>query len=230
MKNTMFKLGRLPNGLDLLNYFVGLTTMYWTAAAAAVVKGVSDKRAADKAQHARDAAATTEREQAAKAAGYLEPYRQFGEEQLGDLQNWLAGPGGAFQKPTMEEIQATPGYASRLGAIESSAAARGSLFSGNALRDIGEFGASEYDREYNREMGRRQNELNQRLQLVNLGYGAAGGQAGISQGLGSSLSGLQRDRAQADSAYYRGLGNTVSSGLGAYQGQQNWNAFLKNMG
>lgn len=225
MKNTMFKLGRLPNGLDLLNYFVGLTTMYWTAAAAAVVKGASDKRAADKAQHARDAAAATEREQAAEAARYLEPYRKFGEGQLGDLQNWLAGSGGAFHQPTMEEIQATPGYASRLGAIESSAAARGSLFSGNALRDIGEFGASEYDRE----IGRRQNELNQRLQLVNLGYGAAGGQAGISQGLGSSLAGLQRERAQADSAYYRGLGDTVSSGLGAYQGQQNWNAFLKKM-
>lgn len=193
--------------------------------ATTVAKGVADKRAADKAQHAADAVGTSQRQQTAKAQRMLSPYRKFGEEQLGGLQNWLAGPGGAFQQPTMEEVQGAPGYASRLGAIESSAAARGSLFSGNALRNIGEFGASEYDRE----VGRRQNELAQRLQLVNLGYGAAGGQAGIAQGLGQSLAASNIARGQAQSAYASSLGDTVSGGVGAYQGQQRWNDFLKRM-
>lgn len=192
-------------------------------ATAVAVTGAYTANKASKAQRtAADQASALQREQSGIARGDLSPYREFGAAQLGDLGNWLSGPESAFQKPTWEEIQADPGYASRLGAIENSAAARGSLFSGNALRDIGEFGASEYDRN----LARRQNELAQRMSLANIGQSAAAGSAGISQGLGNSLAGLTMQSGQAQAQGYGDIGSSIAGGIGAYQGQQQWNDFL----
>lgn len=215
--------------------------MTWGAVATVVTKGVMDKRAADKAQHAADRATMTQQEQSAEAQARLAPYEQFGAEQLGEMRNWLRTPEGrgapSFREPTMEEVMASPGYASRLGAVESSAAARGGLFSGNALRNIGEFGASEYGREYDRrqlEYGRGQteyqNELAKRMGFANIGYGAAGGGAGISQNLGQRLSQIQLGAGATQAGYQQGVGSTIGAGIGAYQGQQNWNEMLSRFG
>lgn len=200
--------------------------MSWGAVAAVAVKTVADKRAADKAQKSSDAASNLQRQQSAEAQAMLEPYREFGTRQLGELQNWLATPEGQFRAPTTEEVTASPGYASRMGAVESSAAARGGLFSGNALRNIGEFGADEYGREYNRRQTEYQNELAKRMGFANIGYGAAGGGAGISQNLGQRLSQIQLGSGAAQAGYQSGVGSTIGAGIGAYQGQQNWNALL----
>ena len=167
-----------------------------------------------------------QREQSGIAREDLSPYRKFGQEQLGEMQNWLQTPEGQFQAPTMEEVQASPGYDTRMGAVENSAAARGSLFSGNALRDIGEFGASEYDRAYGRKQNEYQNELAKRMGFANLGYGAAGGSAGISQNLGQRLSQNETGRGAAKARGYNDMASSVAGGIGAYQGQQNWNALL----
>jgi hypothetical protein len=181
-------------------------------------------------QKAADAAAAAQREQSALARADLSPYREFGAEQMGEMQNWLATPEGQFTAPTMEEVQATPGYATRMGAVESSAAARGGLFSGNALRDIGEFGASEYDRAYGRRQTEYQNELNKRMGFANIGYGAAGGSAGISQDLGSRLAQIETGRGASKAGMYGDMGSTIAGGIGAYQGQQNWNSLLDRFG
>lgn len=165
------------------------------------------------------------RQQNALAQAQLAPYTEFGAEQVGELRNWLAGPGGAFQKPTMEEVQASPGYASRLGAIESSAAARGGLFSGNALRDIGEFGASEYDRA----IARRRAELADRLGVAGMGMGAAGQTAGLASGLGTNLTNLAGQRGQRQAGMFGDIASNITGGIGAYQGRQDWNAFLERM-
>lgn len=200
--------------------------MTWGAVAATVVKGVSDKRSADKATKASDAASRLQQAGSAEARADLAPYREFGAQQLGSMQDWLGSAEGQFRPPTMEEVQAGQGYKTRLGAVENSAAARGSLFSGNALRDIGEFGASEYGREYGRKQTEYQNKLNQYMGFANLGYGAAGGSAGIAQNLGQRLSNIQLGSGATQAGYASGMGETVGAGIGAYQGQQNWNSFL----
>ena len=126
-----------------------------------------------------------------RAMGQIDPYAQLGTEQATGLQNWLASPQGAWSQPTMEQIQQTPGYETRLGAIENSAAARGGLMSGNALRDIGEFGASEYDRE----MQRRQMELQNRLGVIQGMMPGSFGMSNLQTGLGQEMAGVQRNKA-----------------------------------
>jgi hypothetical protein len=172
------------------------------------------------------ASASAER-QAAIARGDLSPYREFGAESLTGLKDWMASPEGQYRDPTMEEVMASPGYESRLGAIESSAAARGGLLSGNALRNIGEFGEAEFGAERNRRMQDWTNNFNRRMQMVNLGYGAAGGSAGISQNLGSQLSNIDMMRGQQSA---QNIQNLVGGGMGLYgmhQGQQQANKFLE---
>lgn len=154
--------------------------------------------------------------QLAGARADLAPYREFGGRQLTGLEDWM-GAGG--MTPTMEEVMASPGYATRLGAIESSAAARGGLLSGNALRDIGEFGASEYERE----VGRRGQEFGRRMQMAGLGYGAAGGSAQLTAGATPGMAGTYTAGANA----MRDIGSSITGGIGAYQGQKQWSDYME---
>lgn len=158
----------------------------------------------------------------AQSRGDLEPYREFGYGQLEDFQNWLGSPEGQYRDPTMEEVTGGQGYKTRLGAIENSAAMRGGLLSGNALRDIGEFGASEFEAERGRRQSDYMNEYNRRMSRLNLGYGAAGGSAGLTSAATSGMSGTytQQGNAMSDMA------GAVAGGFGAYQGQQNFNKYM----
>jgi len=196
--------------------------MSWGYVAAATIAAVSANETNKSNKKSAAAQRAALEKQNALARGELSSYKEFGGEQLGDLQNWLASPEGAFSNPTPEDIRNSPGYDTRLGAVENSAAARGSLFSGNALRNVGEFGASEFDRE----KGRRQNELSNRLGLVNLGYGAAGGSAGLAQNLGQSLSGVEANYGRQRAGTINQTGSAVAGAVGGYQGEKNWNSFL----
>lgn len=151
----------------------------------------------------------------------LEPYRAFGGNALTDMQSWMSGPSGSFKAPTMEDVQKTPGYQFRLDqgldTVQNSAAARGGLLSGNALRSIDEYGQNfatgEYDTAYNRAVQEYMNELNKRMGFVNLGYGAAGGQAGLSQDFGQTGGEAINRIGQASANQANALGNMVWKGL-----------------
>jgi len=204
--------------------------MSWWNVGAAVVSAVATNQQTQAAKGSANEAKEELKRQNALARGDLASYQQFGGEQLTGLDEWLKTPEGQFAPPTSAEVTASPGYQSRLGAVESSAAARGSLFSGNALRDVGQFGSDEYSREYGRKQTEYQNELNKRLGFVNLGYGAAGGSAGIAQDLGQRLSNISLGTGAAEA---QGIGQTASGitgAMGSYQGQQNWNSFLDRIG
>ncbi len=197
--------------------------MSWWATGTAVGGAIHQNiNEADASKRAQDA----EREGEARAQARLDPYRQFGEQELTNMQNWLTSTGGQFQAPTAEDVTASPGYESRLGAVESSAAARGSLFSGNALRNVGEFGSDEYSREYNRKQTEYQNELSRRMGFVNLGYGAAGGSAGLAQNLGQRLAGYETGLGASQSRAIGESSSAIAGGIGQQQGQTNWNNFL----
>lgn len=215
--------------LKLLHFYITPYTLYWGAAVAGIVNLIGSEQQRKTSKQMTRESLGEQRRQYETARGDLAPYREFGEGKIGELSDWLQTPEGQFRAPTMEDVQAGQGYQTRLGAVEGSAAARGSLFSGNALRDIGEFGASEYEREYGRRQGEFQNELAKRMQLANFGYGAAGGSAGIAQQFGQQqaqtrMAGLA-PQLQAIQSATSGIG----SAAGAYQGQQNWNDFLARM-
>jgi hypothetical protein len=157
-----------------------------------------------------------------ESRGDLAPYREFGAGELTGFQDWLGSEAGQYRDPTMEEVQAGPGYASRLGAIESSAAARGGLLSGNALRDIGEFGSAEFGRAREQRRGDYMDEYNRRMGRVNLGYGAAGGSAGLTSAATPGMSGTYTAGANA----MGDIGSSITGGIGAYQGQKQWGDYM----
>jgi hypothetical protein len=69
----------------------------------------------------------------------LQPFYEFGAEQLGRLSQ-------AWQDPSSVDITQLPGYGSRMSALESMQAAKGGRFTGGALKEAAEFGGNEYDR------------------------------------------------------------------------------------
>ena len=80
------------------------------------------------------------------------PYQEFGKEAMGSLRQLMADP---------SKIRERPGYLSRLKegqrVVETGAAAKGKLFSGQTLKELTRFGqefaTSELDKEYTRLMG-----------------------------------------------------------------------------
>ena len=156
----------------------------------------------------------------------LAPYREYGTDELSGFREWLTSQEGQYRDPTMEEVITSPGYETRLGAIENSAAARGGLFSGNALRDIGEFGAWEFDRTRDRRRADYTDEYNRRSGRLNLGFGAASRTGGLTQAYAPSISNTYTRQGNAMRDMYGGIGESVAGGIGVYQGQQNWNAYL----
>lgn len=173
-------------------------------------------------------AAAQQAQQHAQSRADLAPFREFGEQELGEFRNWLAE--NKFSAPTAEEAQAEPGYQFRLGqgtqAIENSAAARGGLLSGNtgrALTDYGQnFASNEYGNIYNRKQGEYQNEINNRMNRINLGYGAAAGGADLGQNYANALSGLSQQQGQGQAAGWNALSNLASGAGGALLGRGIW--------
>jgi len=91
-----------------------------------------------------------------------EPYRTGGVEALQQMRG-LAGQSGM---PTAEQVMAGPGYQFGLtlarNALEASAAARGGLYSGNALKELTAFGNDYATTKFDQEFGRQQSDLNSR--------------------------------------------------------------------
>lgn len=138
----------------------------------------------------------------------LQPYREFGGNYLSNVRNLVDNR----SRPTSESIKSLPGYQFRLDegrrTLDNSAIAKGGLLSGNHLRDVLSYGqdyaSNEYDKEITRDEGLFQNDFSRLMNLINLGYGAAGGSAGIAQNTGNSLAQLfaQRGQSQAEIAQF----------------------------
>lgn len=121
----MFKLGKIPNGLDLLNYFVGLTTFNWSAAASVALGAIQSRGArksaqsAAAAQQAGAAEATAEqRRQFDISQRQAEPFRQAGLSAL-NQQLALMGLGGREAIAPVEARAAIPGTQDSLGSLGS---------------------------------------------------------------------------------------------------------------
>ena len=156
-----------------------------------------------------------------------EPYRETGTEAMNRLAA-MTQPGGRLAQdynPTLESLQMDPGYGFRfregMKGLNASAAARGGLISGNALRAATtygqEMGSQEYGNAYNRAQNLFQmnrNNLVDPLKFLSAqGQAAAAGQAAnIGQGAANTAN-LMTGGANALAAGQIGAANAYGSGL-----------------
>jgi hypothetical protein len=124
----------------------------------------------------------------------------------------------------MDQFQADPGYAFRLGegqkAIERSAAARGGLLSGGTGKALQRFGQDYGSQEYTNAFNRYQAERTARLQPLQTltGMGQTTGQqiSNAGQTMASNVGDAMGSSAAARASGYVGGANAVTGGLSQY--------------
>ena len=125
-----------------------------------------------------------------------------------------------------EQFQADPGYAFRLSegqkALERSAAARGGLISGGALKAATRFGqdmgSQEYTNAFNRYQTERAARLNPLQSLTGMGQTTAAGLGAAGQNMASNVGNYGMQGANATAEGYLGAANARASG---YMGTTN---------
>lgn len=222
-----------------------------TVAASAIQSGAAKKAAKTQAESA-DEATQLQREMYEQQREDIQPWRQAGMWALPRLQEMIRqGPGDPFRAPrgldprrfqftppTAQSLVNDPGYQFRLRAgqqaLEGSAAARGGLLSGGAMRGLTEFGqqlgSQEYQNAYNRALGQNelgygraltanQDQYNRALQQWQLGqglnqqqYNRLAGLAGTGQSTTQYLGGLGQEYAKQAGELALQRGTALSAG------------------
>jgi hypothetical protein len=210
---------------------------FWVAGAvvgSAVIGGVAANKAAKTQARSADRAAELQ-------------YKQF-EQTRQDQMPWMEAGKGALNKLIplasnytpfgMDQFQADPGYQFRMSegmkGLERSAAARGGLLSGGALRGIQRYGqdlaSQEYQNAFNRYGAERERRLAPLQSLAGLGQSTATqvGQAG--QTMASNVGQTMQAGAAARASGYVGQANALTgalnTGLNYYQSQQLMNRMM----
>lgn len=208
-----------------------------TAAAilgSAVIGGALSARASSKAAKAQTQAAqaAAQQQQSAfdKQAALQEPFRQGGLTAQNEIMQLLgiggdkaaAGYGSLGKSFGAEQFQQDPGYAFRqaegMKALERSAAARGGLMSGSAMKGIQRFGqdlaSQEYQNAFNRYQVERAAKLNPLQSMMGSGQSAANVLTGSAGQLGQGLAGSELAAGQARASGYIGQSNALNQALG----------------
>lgn len=192
----------------------------------------SASKAADVQASAADRATELQREQFERQVELQAPFREAGVRALPELE-----AASRYTPFGMGQFQADPGYAFRMSegmkGLERTAAARGGLISGGALKAAQRFGQEMGSQEYMNAFNRYQTERNARLNplqsLAGVGQtstnvlGAAG--QSYATGAGEAIG----QGAQARASGYMGQANALSGALGQYMNynqQQQQNALL----
>ena len=147
----------------------------------------------------------------------LSPYRELGNNYMKSVNDFMSKP-----KLTGESVMNRPGYQFRMdeGArtIENSALARGGLNSGNTMKELMEYGQNYATSEYDKELGRENDEFARLMSLLNMGYGAASGSANLATGHGNSMAGLLTGKGQAQAEIAQFPWQLAAKAYGASQG------------
>jgi hypothetical protein len=192
---------------------------------------------------ARTQAEASDRAIAAQQAGLSEqqaisaPYVDKGTEAMNRLAA-MTEPGGEYYEPfSKTDFTQDPGYAFRfkegMKGLNASAAARGGLISGNALRAATaygqEMGSQEYTNAFNRYYAERSNKMDPLKFLTGVGQAAGAGQASnigaatgnianLTTGAGNAMAAGQVGSANA-------YANAIGQGVSQYQTNQLINRF-----
>lgn len=212
-----------------------------------VIASSGAKQAASTQADAANRAAALQKEMFDQQMAGQEPYRQAGltgqnrlMELLGLGGNVGAAGYGKYGKDfSMADYQADPGYAFRLGegqkALERSAAARGGLISGGALKAATRYGqdmgSQEYQNAFNRYQTNRTNQLQPLGNLMASGQSAASNQGSAAGQYGANAGNAYMAAGNAIGAGQLGAANTlaggIQTGVSSYMNQMNFNDFLK---
>ena len=230
--------------------------MTWVATAiigSGIIGAVASNRASRGQERAAEGAQQLSNEQFNKQTELQEPFRQAGITSQNRLMHLLGigvdprsmmGPhrpgsgGDDFGKYgrdfSMDDFQADPGYLFRLSegtkAMDRSAAARGGLQSGGALKAAQRFGqdaaSQEFTNAFNRFQVNRSNQI-QPLQSFMSGGQSATNQIGQDrQNFVSNATGAMYGGANARGSGYVGVANQFNNSLGQYLNHQQFNRFM----
>ena len=215
-----------------------------------VVASKGAQSAADTGAAAANRSADLQKQMFDKQMELQEPYRAAGitgqnrlMELLGLGGNAGAAGYGKYSKDfSMNDMVTDPGYAFRLSeglkGLDRSAAARGGLISGGALKAATkygeEMGSQEYQNAYNRYQTNRTNQLQPLGNLQAIGQSAASNQGSAAGAYGTAGGNAIMQGGQAMAAGQMGaansLGNALSTGASAYGKQANFNTWMGNQG
>jgi hypothetical protein len=197
--------------------------MPWIALAiggSALLGASASRSAASTQSDAANRAAELQNQQFQQTREDLAPYRAAGQTAL----NALTPLATNYQKFGMAQFQQDPGYAFRLSegqkALDRSAAARGGLISGGALKAAQRYGqdmgSQEYMNAFNRYQIERNAQLNPLQSLAGVGQTTANqlGQYGAANA--ANVGNLMTGGAAAQAAGRVGAANAATGGLGTY--------------
>lgn len=162
------------------------------------------KKAAAAQAAAAQAAIAEQRRQFDQTREDYRPYRETGTEALGRLR----GLQDFDPTPTSESVMNEPGYQFGLkqgrDALEGSAASRGGLYSGNALKELMQFGtdygSTQYDAAWKRAQEGFGSRWNRLAGLTGLGMRATGSSAEAGQNYANSFGNITMGNANAQGA------------------------------
>jgi len=194
-----------------------------------IIGAVSSKNAADTQANAARRAADLQKEQFDITNEQQRPWREAGGRALGKFESMAD-----YQKFGMDQFTQDPGYAFRLKqgqkALDASAAARGGLISGNALRAATAFGqdmgSQEYQNAFNRYQTERQATLSPYMTLAGYGTNANALSAQAGQNYATNAGNMITGGAAAQAAGNMGVANALGSGVSQYLKYTQGNSLL----
>jgi hypothetical protein len=199
------------------------------------------KKAARTQAASADYAADLQKEQFDKQIELNAPFREAGltsQNKLLDLMGLSPKAGGKYAKDfSMADFQADPGYAFRVSegikALDRTAASRGGLLSGAALRGATrygqEMGSQEYTNAFNRYQTNRANQLNPLQSLMGAGQTAAGQVANAGQNYANQAGQNYMNAGNARASGYVGSANAWSNAIGNAYNQYNQNQMMNRI-
>lgn len=148
-----------------------------------------------------------------KAQGYLDPYVQGGGKANALYLDYLGANGADAQRTAFANFANDPGYQQQLqagiNALDSSATARGGLYSGAAMKGVANYGQQFQRQAFNDRMGMLGGAAGQGAQAS---MGAAGLASNTGNALGNMAFGFGQQQASNRINYANGLANAANIG------------------
>lgn len=206
---------------------------FWVAGAVVVSSAIganASSKAAGAQAGAANRAADLQQQQYEQTRQDQMPWMEAGKTAL----NALTPLATNYQKFGMNQFQADPGYAFRLSegqkALDRSAAARGGLISGSALKAAQRYGqdmgSQEYQNAFNRYQAERTAQLQPLQSLAGVGQTTAQSLGAAGQNYAGAAGNALTGGAAAQAAGYVGGANAINSGLGTYMNYTQSNNLL----